>query len=107
MEVLDNKQYKTFNQFSRYQNVPYYFHRIDKKYVSGTTTHIDKNTPFILYKTKLNDNLDTIALSFYNNPTYYWIIADFNNIQNPFTTFGIDEELKIPIFNEITFKGTI
>ncbi|WP_300924712.1 hypothetical protein [uncultured Clostridium sp.] len=71
MEVLQDKQYKNFEYFSRYQNVPYYFHKVDRKYVSGTTSHINKNTPYILYKVKINDTLDTISLNYYNNPTYF------------------------------------
>lgn len=71
MDILKDKQYKDYDYFSRYQNVPYYFHTIDKKYISGITSHINDNTPFILYEVKINDTLDTIALDYYNNPTYY------------------------------------
>ena len=100
-----NKQYNNYDYFSRYQNVPYYFHTEDLKYVSGTTNHINKNTPFIIHKVIINDNLDTLALKYYNNPTYYWIIADFNNIQDPYKKLIIDTEIKIPVFNEIKFNG--
>jgi len=104
MVILENKQYKDFNYFSRYQNVPYYFHKVDRKYIVGTTFPISKDTPYILYKVKQGDSLDSIALDYYNNPTFYWIIADANNILNPYTKLKVNSEIKIPIFNELKFK---
>jgi hypothetical protein len=107
MGVLINKQYKDYQYFSRYQNIPYYFHTEDRKYISGTTTHINSNTPYVLHEVKINDTLDTLALHYYNNPTYFWIIADFNKIQNPYLKLDLGLKLKIPIFNEITFEEKI
>lgn len=104
MIVLESKQFKDFDYFSRYQNVPYYFHKIDRKYIVGTSVAIDKNTPYILYKVKQGDTLDSIALNYYNNPTFYWIIADANNIQNPFIKLKVDSQIKIPLFNEVKFN---
>ena len=107
MEVLKDKQYKEYNYFSRYQNVPYYFHTEDKKYISSTTSHINTDTPYVLHEVKINDTLDTLALKYYNNPTYYWIIADFNKIQNPYLKLDEGIKLMIPIFNEVTFEEKI
>lgn len=105
MVVLEDKQYKDFEYFSRYQNIPYYFHKVDRKYIVGISQPISKDTSYFIHKVKINDTLDTLALTYYNNPTYFWLIADMNNIQNPYTKLKIGQELKIPIFNEVTFDA--
>lgn len=105
MVVLENKQYKDFEYFSRYQNIPYYFHKVDRKYVVGMSQPLNQDSPFILHKVKKGDNLDTLALKYYNNPTYFWIIADMNKIQNPYLKLEENSKIKIPIFNEITFNA--
>ena len=107
MDVLTDKTYKHYNYVSRYEGVPYYFHKEDRKFVSGTTSHINKDTAYILHKVKLNDTLDTLALDYYNNPTLFWAIADFNQIQDPYKKLTVDQEVKIPILNEISFEEII
>lgn len=104
MEVLKDKSYKDYNYFSRYEGVPYYFHTIDRKYILGTTSHINQDTPYSLHEVKVNDTLDTLALDYYNNPTFFWIIADFNHIQDPYTKLELGTQIKIPIFNQISFE---
>lgn len=104
MVVLEDKQYKHFNHLSRYQNVPYYFHKIDRKFVVGTTYSLNKDTQYTLYKVQKNDTLDSLALKFYNNPTYFWIIADVNNILDPYRKLDVGSQLKIPALNEIQFN---
>ena len=37
-----------------------------------------------------------IALWFYNNPTYYWVICDFNRILDPLKKPEIGTVLYIP-----------
>lgn len=107
MGVLKDKQYREYNYFSRYQNVPYYYHSEDRRYIYGTTSHISKDISYTLYDVKSNDTLDTIALDFYNNPTYFWIIADFNNIQDPYKALTVGSTLKVPVFNEVKFEENI
>lgn len=107
MNVLTNKSYKSYNYFSRYEGVPYYFHEIDRKYVLGTPTHINQDTQYILHKVTLNDTLDTLALDYYNNPTFFWIIADFNHIQDPYKKLEAGSQIKIPVFNEVSFESRI
>lgn len=104
MAILDNKQYKHYSYFSRYEGIPYYYHKDDRKYIYGTTSHINQDIEYNLYEVKINDTLDTIALDFYNNPTFFWVIADFNHIQDPYKKLTIGETLKIPVLNEITFE---
>ena len=104
MNVLENKAYKNYNYLSRYEGVPYYFHKEDRKYVYGTTSHIKKSISYILHEVGLNDTLDTLALDYYNNPTLFWAIADFNDIQDPYKKLTVGQELRIPVLNEISFE---
>lgn len=107
MDVLRDKSYKSYNYFSRYEGVPYYYHTEDVRYVYGTGSHINQNTSYSLHKVKINDTLDTLALDYYNNPTFFWVIADFNHIQDPYKKLKEGTELKIPVLNEVSFEEMI
>ena len=48
---------------------------------------------------KEKDTYDTIALEFYNNPTYYWVICDYNRIIDPFTPPKAGTVLYLPSLN--------
>lgn len=104
MDVLVNKQYKQYDKFSRYSPLPYYFNVEDDKYVYGTYHQLDDGTNYQIYVTKHNDTYDSIALQFYNNPTYYWIIVDFNRINDPFVPPKEGTRLKIPAFSNLKFE---
>ena len=82
MEVLTKKQYKEYDRVSRYSVFPYYYNRLDEKYIYGITAQ----------------------LNYYGNPLYYWIIADFNNIQDPYIKLEVGQKLNIPTFNSIEFN---
>ena len=41
---LTNKKYKDYSYMSRYNNFPYYWDTIDKKYVYGTTSWLNDET---------------------------------------------------------------
>lgn len=103
MNILTNKSYRTYNRVSRYGNFPYYYNVVDKKYVYGTTSHLDNTTNYSTYIIIKGDTLDSLALEFYNNPTLYWIIADFNRIQDPYLPLVIGSYIKIPVLTSITF----
>lgn len=105
MAVLTDKGYRTYDYFSRYARYPYYYNKIDEKYIYGTTSQINKDTPYVLYTVINGDTLDSIALATYNNPTYYYLICDFNQIQDPFVKLKAGEKLKLPIFSNITYSG--
>ena len=70
-KVLKNKEYKSYDYFCRYASFPYYYHTIDNKYIYGMTSQVNKNIPFVLHKVKRNETIDSIALDFYNNPSYF------------------------------------
>ena len=44
----------------------------------------------------MGDRLDTLAFKYYNDSSLWYIIADTNEIENPFEILGLGEELIIP-----------
>ena len=74
------------------------------KYYYGLTSHlITEDTSFVAHKVKRGDTLDSLALYYYNNPTYYWVIADFNKIRDPYLDLEEGRTLRIPTFSNIAF----
>lgn len=102
MEVLSNKAYKSSNYFSRYNGLAYYYNNNDDKYQLVTRHWLKDlgNTANItVYTVREKDSYDSIALMFYNNPTYYWIICDYNRIIDPLKTPIPGTVLYIPALN--------
>lgn len=105
-DTIANKQYKTYNRVSRYDTFPFYYNKTDNKYIYGVTGHLKtENVKYITHKVVQGDTLDTLALYYYNSPLYFWAIADFNNINDPYKDLEIGRVLKIPTFSNIEFKG--
>ncbi len=104
MDVLKDKQYKTYTYLSRYANIPFYYNTLDNKYIYGTGSQLNTDIPYVLHKVKINETLDSIALDYYNNPTFFWVIADFNRIQDPYITLQKDQTLKIPSLSDVSFE---
>lgn len=102
-DVLVDKQYRQYDKLSRYSTFPFYYNKVDGKYIYGTTSQLNSEVPFVNHLVKKGDTLDTLALYYYNNPTYFWIIADFNRIQDPYSDLKVDELIKIPSFSAIDF----
>ena len=69
MDTLINKQYAKYDYRSRYTTVPYFYDTLSDKYVSGLGTNMKKDTGWVAHEVKLTDNLDYLALKYYNNPT--------------------------------------
>lgn len=103
-DIVVDETYKEYERLSRYQSVPYYFNINDNKYQYGTTKWLDNETTYMLHFVKQNDTLDSIALQYYNNPTYFWIIADFNRILDPFAPLEEGQSVKVPVFSNVYFK---
>lgn len=101
--ILSNKQYRQYKKVSRYSSLPFYYNKIDHKYMYGTSVNLKDTTPYKTHKVIEGDSLDTLALYYYNNPTYYWIIADFNRIRDPYIDLKIGDKIKIPTFSSIEF----
>jgi hypothetical protein len=104
MDSLKNKQYATFDYVSRYAGVPYYYHTIDNKEIFGLGKNMDKNISWVAHQVVSTDTLDKLALTYYNNPTYWWIIAYFNDIQDAFIRLkDYFDVIKIPALTSVSF----
>lgn len=103
-DKLAQKSYKDYERLSRYATFPYYFNVQDNKYIYGTTANLQEDTPFSAHTVVDGDTLDSLALEYYNNPTYYWVIADFNRIRDPYEKLKSGVILKIPSITSIEFE---
>lgn len=104
MDTLKNKKYTTFDYISRYAGTPYYYHSVDHKEIMGIGKNMIKNAPCVSHKVVSSDTLDKLALTYYNNPTYWWVIAYYNDIQDAFINLKEHfEVLKIPTITSISF----
>ena len=106
--ILQDKNYKRYDKVSRYSVFPYYYNRVDNKYIYGITAQLYDSTDitYVTKKIEEGDTLDTLSLYYYNNPLYYWIIADFNKIKDPYKPLNIGEEIKIPSISNIRYDLT-
>ena len=101
---ITNKSYKFYNKLSRYRTIPYYYNVDDNKYFYGTAKNLKDTTPYKIHIVIKGDTLDSLALYYYNNPTLFWIIADFNRIRDPFITLKEGQRIKIPSLSDIEFE---
>jgi hypothetical protein len=105
MDSLKDKKYASFDYVSRYAGVPYYYHTVDKKESPGIGKNMRKNVPWVAHQVAPTDTLDKLALTYYNNPTYWWIIAYFNDIQDAFIDLKEHfDVLKIPAITNVIFE---
>lgn len=104
MDILKNKSYKEYDRLSRYSIFPYYYNTLDKKYMYGTVSSLQASNDYDEYIPTGGESYDLIALNCYGNPTYYWIICDFNNIIDPFINPIEGSRLKIPKLSNIEFN---
>ena len=104
MDTLRNKTYADFDYLSRYTNTPYYYDTITGKEIYGIGTNLKTNTEFVTHKVKSSDTLDALALKYYNNPTFWWIIAYYNDIQDSLKPLKNKyNTLRIPSISSIEF----
>ena len=103
-DILTNKQRKSYKKISRYSGIPYYYNTVDNRYHYGMGTNLREDTPYKSHKVVEGDTLDSLALYYYNNPTYFWIIADYNRIQDPYIQLEVGSQIKIPTFSTIEFE---
>lgn len=104
MDVLKNKQYETYDYPCRYRTVPFYYHTVDQRYVYGIGSNMQKDLPYVLCKVTSTDTLDSLALKYYGNPTYFWVIAYFNDIQDCFEDLlPKHATLRIPNLTSVVF----
>ena len=105
MNTLSEKNFKSYNYLSRYATFPYYFNDVDQKYIYGLTSQLSDQSPYVLHTVEnTHETFDSLALKYYNNPTLYWVICDFNGIQDPYEALKLKQQLKIPTLSSIFFK---
>ncbi len=104
MDILKDKQTKSYDYISRYTSFPFYYNTRDRKYVYGLLTHLNKNVPYVAHKVAEKDTLDYLAYKYYGRPDLYWVIADFNGILDAFCRIQDKYTvLKIPSISSIHF----
>lgn len=107
MNVLTNERYLNYDKLSRYSQFPYFYNKLDNKYICGTTSYLKDTTNYQVYIVQPNDTYDSIALRAYGNPTYYWIICSFNHIQDAFSIPIPGSQLKLPVMTDIEFEEIV
>ena len=104
MDILKNKNYKKYDYPCRYATVPTYYNTVDRKYITGIGSNVSKNLAYTIHKVSEGDTLDSLSLKYYNNPTFYWVIAYFNDIQDVFEDLlTFHPVLKIPNIANVKF----
>ena len=105
MNVLKGKSSKTYLYTSRYATLPYYYNTLDKKYMYGISKNLNTNTDYVLHNLVDSDSLDSLALKYYGRPDLFWVIADFNNLNDPYIKL-VDKmsSIKIPALSGITWR---
>ena len=105
MNVLKDKSSKTYLYTSRYATLPYYYNTLDKKYMYGISKNLNTNTDYVLHNLVDSDSLDSLALKYYGRPDLFWVIADFNNFNDPSIKL-VDKmsSIKIPSLSGITWR---
>lgn len=107
MDTLKNKNYESYDYLSRYAQVPYYFDTLREREVYGIGSNLLKDSQYVSHKLTQEDTLHSLSLQYYNNPTYWWVIAYFNDIQDSFVSLIEHYKvLRIPNIASITFGRT-
>ena len=104
MDILTNKTYKEYDYLCRYTSFPYYYNTEDERYIQGLTSQLVDSSIYILHEVTPGETLDSIALDSYGNSTFFWVIADFNHIIDPFLSLKAGSYIKIPTLSSIKFK---
>lgn len=104
METLKKKNYANYDYLSRYAHIPYYYDSLENKEIYGIGTNMKNDTDYFTHQVKSNDTLHSLSLKYYNNPTFWWIIAYFNDVQDSFMQLSDKYQLiKIPNISSIEF----
>ena len=104
MNVLVDQAVRNYDYISRYNSIFYYFNTEDQKYMYGLSKQLSLDNEYALHEVKQGDNLDSLAYKYYGRPDLFWVIADFNRIQDCLTPlWGNYKSLKIPNITRIKF----
>lgn len=97
------KNYKKYDYISRYESFPYYYDKQNNKYYYGITSFLNNEGSYVIYKTKMGDTYDSIALDNYGSSLLYWVICDYNRVFDCLSPIEVGTELKLPALNSIKF----
>lgn len=104
MDDLTNKRTASFDYISRYASTPYYFNTRTQRDIMGLSHNLIRTTAYVSHVVKQEDTLASLALKYYNNPSYWWVIANFNRITDPFIKLSkFYKTLSIPSISSISF----
>jgi len=104
MDTLTKKIYTKYDRTCRETNIPQYYDTLNEKYILGLGSNMKKDTEYVTHKLKNGDTLDSLALKYYNNPTYWWVIAYFNDLQDAFVELTDKYSvIKIPSIASVKF----
>ena len=107
MNELKNKHYIQYDYKCRDAQSPVYYNEKYKQEVVGVGSNIKKTTDYIIHNVKPGDTVNSLALKYYNNPTYWWMIVQFNMIFDPFMQLSDRyKTLKIPNMSTVAFGDT-
>ena len=104
MDILKDKSYLSYDYTNINAGNPTYYNTEDEKYLISLGNNMLDDSSYTIHKVNHNDALNYLALKYYGSPIYWWVIADFNHIVDPFIT--LDEhftELKIPNITSIKY----
>lgn len=105
MDVLSEKQTKTYNSLSRYSQLYFFYNSLDSKYIYEIGKNLSENTPYVVHTVTMEDTLDLLALTYYGRPDLFWIIADFNRINDPYISLYYNyKEIKVPTISAIEYE---
>lgn len=104
MNILTDRQYKSYDKLSRYSAFPIYYNTHDNKYQTSTVQYLKDTTTYVYHHVTHGDTYDVLALKYYNNPTYYWVICSYNHIQDCFEVPKEGTYIKIPVLSNIQFE---
>lgn len=106
MDTLKNKRYLKYGYLCRYTGTPFYYDTVNERECAGIAQDVSKDAPSFTHIVKRGESLDSLALKYYNNPTYWWVIAAFNNIQDALIE-NLEKAypvLQIPNIGSVTFE---
>ena len=98
--IMDDKSL----EIGVYEHFKEYFNIQDNKYFYGITNQLDDTTAYMIHIASKEDTIDSISLKYYNTPNDFWILCDFNRIQDPYSFIKPGTKIKIPVFSSIMYK---
>lgn len=104
MDILTNKTTESKDYISRYSNFPFYYHELDEKFIQGVTAYLSTDKSYVTVSVDQTMTLDALSNKYYGRPDYWWVIADFNRIRDPFIDlYPRYTTLKIPSITDIEY----